>query len=176
MYKEPNQLANKLAPLAIVAAVVGSSFWLFRDDIQAQDQKVQTIRQQTEQTEQDAIQLDLARERAEKLNPLLKQLNAAEAERAKNEEITASARVRSNCLWVDANGINQKVIANATLIYPGTSAQIPPQTVVCDRSGNTGVVGESGAVDPQSIARTRAAVPSEYHRSGWFRQQRGKQQ
>lgn len=170
MYKEPNPLIIKVAPLAIVALVIGGSFWLFRDDIQAQDRKTQAIRAQTEKTESDAIQLDIARDRAEKLNPLLKQLNAAESERATNEEAIASQRVKSNCLWVDANKAPQKVLANATLIYPGTSAQIQPGEIVCDRSGNTGIVGSNGLVDPASIARTRAAVPSEYHRSGWFRQ------
>jgi hypothetical protein len=174
MYKEPNPLLNRIMPLAIVVLAVGGSFLLFKDDINKQSQKVDRIRAQTEQTEQDRIQLDIAKQRAEQLNPLLKQLNAAETERATQEEAIASQRVKSNCLWVDANSSPQKVIAGASLLYPTTQAPLQPGEVVCDRSGNTGVIGSNGLVDPTSVARTRARTPWEYHTSTWFKQQGGK--
>ena len=171
MYQEPNKLLNTLAPVLIVVLVIGGSLLLFKDDISKQSQKVEAIRAQTEQTEQDRIQLDIAKERAEALNPLLKQLNAAEMERATQEEAIASQRVRSNCIWVDSDGSNQKVLANAQLVYPGTRTPLQQGEVVCDRSGNTGVIGTNGLVDPATLARTRNAVPKEYHRSPWFKQQ-----
>lgn len=176
MYKEPNQLINRLVPLAIVAAVVGGSYLLFRDDIDQQTTKVTAIRAQAERTEQDRIQLDLARERAETLNPLLEQLNAAESKRAVNEEAIASERVRTNCIWVDSDGSNQKVLAGAQPVYPGTQVPLPAGVFACDRSGNTGKIGSDGRVDPASVARTRAAVPKEYHRSQWFQKQAGEGQ
>ncbi len=173
MYDEPNKLINTLAPLLIVVLVIGGSLLLFKDDIHQQSRKVEAIRAQTEQTEQERIQLDIARERAEKLNPLLKQLNAAETERATQEELIASQRVKTNCIWVDSDGRNQKVLANAQLVYPTTQIALQQGEVVCDRSGNTGVIGRNGLVDPSTLARTRSAVPKEYHRSSWFKQQQG---
>lgn len=170
--QEPNQLLNKVIPLGIVMLVVGGSFLLFRDDINQQSAKVAAIRAQSEQTEQERIQLDIAKERAEKLTPLLKQLNAAEADRAASEEAIAAQRVKTNCIWVDSDQRRgQKALANEKLYYPGTNEVIPPGSVVCDRSGNTAVIGTDGLVDPASVARTRAATPWEYHRSKWFRKQ-----
>jgi hypothetical protein len=174
MYQEPNQLLNKYAPIAIIVVVVGGSLALFGGDIEKQSAKVDGIRAQTERIESDRIQLDIARQRAEQLNPLLKQLNAAETERATQEEAIASQRVKTNCLWVDANGSLQKVIAGAALIYPTTQAPLQPGEMVCDRSGNTGVIGSNGLVDPSSVARTRARTPWEYHTSTWFQQRGGK--
>ncbi len=175
MYQEPNQLLNRVAPIAIVVLVTGGSFLLFRDDINKQSEQVAKIRAQSEQAEQERIQLDLARDRAEKLTPILKQLNRAESDRAASEEAIASGRVKTNCIWVDGgertDQTDQKVLANAQLFYPGTQTPLPPGSVVCDRSGNTGVIGDSGLVDPSSVARTRAATPWEYHRSKWFKRQ-----
>lgn len=172
MYQEPNSTLNKILPIAIVVAVIGGSFLLFRDDLDKQSKQVAVIRAQSEATEQERIQLDIAKDRAEKLAPLLKQLNAAESDRAASEEAIASQRVKTNCIWVDSDKRSgQKVLANAQLYYPGTQDPIPAGSVVCDRSGNTGVIGDGGLVDPASIARTRAATPWEYHRSKWFKKQ-----
>lgn len=171
MYQEPPKLLNTVAPVLIVVLVIGSSLLLFKDDISKQSQTVEAIRAQTDQTEQERIQLDIARERAEKLNPLLKQLNAAEAERVTQEEAIAAQRVKTNCIWVDSDGSNQKVLAHAQLVYPTTRTALQQGEVVCDRSGNTGVISSNGLVDPSTLARTRTAVPKEYHRSPWFKQQ-----
>lgn len=171
MYKEPNQLINNLLPLLIIAGMIGGTLYLVRDDVNKQNTTISRIRATTEQTETERIQLEQAKERAETLNPILRDLQTAENEQAAREEDIAAQRIKSNCNWVDSDGSNQKVLAHAQLYYPGTQVLLPAGIKVCDRSGNTGEIGIDGTVDPASIARSRAGVPKEYHRSPWFKQQ-----
>lgn len=156
MKYEPNPLIDTVLPLLGIGGSIAVVIALSWGNIQRQMDKTAAIRSRVDAIEdgQRAAQL--------------------ESQRVEEEEKLASQRVRSNCIWVDAGNLKQKVKAGVTLLDPATRQPLQPNDVVCDLSGNTALIGADGAVDANTIARTRKAVPWQYHTSTWFK--RGGQQ
>ncbi len=145
-HDEPNPWIDTVLPLAGVGVLIAIVIALSAPSIQQQMTKVQAIRSKVDKIKDEKAAAGL------------------ESDKAAQEETIASQRVESNCVWV------KRVINGMTLLDPQTRHPIVSQNV-CDFSGNTAITDDNGVAIPESFARTRKAVPKQYHKSQWFQQQ-----
>ncbi len=145
--------------VVLFLALAGIGITLGKDNIQTQMSAARTLQAETQATDINHAKLDLLQQQTEAEIQTKAKLRQLEAERVAREDEIALQRYKSNCrVPTNGNGQGIAIAPGMALKDPTTNLDIPDGVLICDSSGNTGVM--SGGIVTQ-FARLYSTTPKQ---------------